>query len=161
MATYYLIDGPDGAGKTTLVEKLLKQFPGALVVHCGKPANDEEAFNYWKKHASIIKDSADERVVIFDRCWYSDRVYAPIMRGREEMTPQQREYLELLVKEHGGGVVLYLTGNVRDLWRRCKRRGEDYITSESLLRRLHDRYELEMKLVTVLPVVRIDTTVRW
>jgi thymidylate kinase len=160
VAHYILVDGPDGAGKTTLIKKLLKQFPNAFVAHSVKPTNDEEAFNGWKKFAALLKDNANREVVIFDRCWYSDRVYAPIMRGREEMSLEHREYLEYLVKNHGGGIVIHCTGNVHELWRRCQRKGEDYVTTKSKLTALRNAYEVEMRSVDILPVIRYDTTTR-
>lgn len=161
MATYYIVEGPDGAGKTTLVEKLLAVHPDASLAHFGKPATDEEAFNYWKVYMQYIKDHEKDRVVILDRGWYSDMVYGPVMRDREEMTIDNMELLEMAVKACGGGVIIYCTGRPDILWRRCKTRGEDYIHTTEQLRRLHDKYEDVMKLPKYLPVIRTDTTARW
>ena len=110
MATFYIIDGPDGAGKTTLVKKIIEANPGAITMHFGKPNSDEEAYNYWKVYLAALKKSANAPVVIFDRSWYSDMVYGPVMRGREEMTKENMETLELAVRALGGGLILYCTG---------------------------------------------------
>ena len=161
MAVYYIVEGPDGAGKTTLVEKLVAAHPDAVRVHFDKPKTDEEAFNYWKVYLQCIKDHANDRVVVFDRCWYSDLVYGPVMRGRDELPPDALDILEMAVKACGGGVIMYCTGRPDVLWSRCKKRGETFIRTTDQMRRLHDLYEDIMKLPKYLPVIRYDTTARW
>ena len=158
---FYIVEGPDGAGKTTLVNQLVAAHPGAKVLHFGKPTTDEEAFNYWQVYLRAIKENANTPVAIFDRSWYTDIVYGPIIRNRIEMTHTNMEILELAVKACGGGVILYLTANTTLLWKRCKQRGETYITCMDQLNRLRADYELVMKQPIYLPVVRIDTSVRW
>ena len=161
MAQYIIVEGPDGAGKTTLVNHILAANPGAFLAHFGKPATDEEAFNYWKVYLQYVKDHEKEAVVILDRSWYSDMVYGPVMRDREEMTRDNMELLEMAVIACGGGIILYCTGRPDVLWRRCKERGETFVRTSEQLRRLHDRYEEVMRFPKYLPVVRYDTTVRW
>lgn len=158
---FYIVEGPDGAGKTTLVNQLVAAHPGAKVLHFGKPTTDEEAFNYWQVYLQAIKDNAKTPVAIFDRSWYSDMVYGPVMRNRTEMSNENMEILELAVKACGGGVILYLTANISVLWKRCKQRGETYITCMDQLSKLREAYEYVMKKPAYLPVIRIDTSVRW
>lgn len=161
MAEYIIIEGPDGAGKSTLVQQLLESHPGTVYGHFGKPETDEDAYNYWRKYAQFIKDNKDAKLVVMDRSWYSDMVYGPIMRNREEMTTENMETLELLVKACGGGIILYLTAKPDTLWARCRRRGESYIDTRALLVRIRDKYEEVMKRPRYLPVIRTDTGVNW
>ena len=85
----YIIEGPDGAGKTTLVEQIRKSNYNAVVKHFGAPQTPEEADNYYKVYAKAINDMhSDSEVLIFDRSWYSDMVYGPVMRNRQEMTQE-------------------------------------------------------------------------
>ena len=44
-----IVEGPDGAGKTTLIDQLKQGSRDVIYHHFGAPANDEEAFNYYKK----------------------------------------------------------------------------------------------------------------
>ena len=161
MAKYIIVEGPDGAGKTTYIKQLMEQFPRAVYGHFDAPATDQEAFNYWRVYAEFIKTNRNADVVILDRSWYSDMVYAPIFRGREEMTPENMETLELLVKACGGGFIIYCTAAPRILWKRCQQRGEDYVTSSIQLKTLRNKYEEVMKKAIHLPVFRIDTGVKW
>ena len=152
MSKIIIIDGPDGAGKTTLMKKLLEQFPEAAFVHFGVPAD------YTKQYAvyadTILNIKAD--VVIMDRSWYSDRVYGPIMRNREEMTLMQSQTLDRIVQLNGGGMVIYCTAPIEVLWQRCQARGETYIENIEQLDNIRMAYETVMH-TSELPVVRFDT----
>lgn len=161
MAEYIIIEGPDGAGKSTLVKSILESHPGTVYGHFDKPESDEEAFGYWEKYAAFIKEHQDAKLVVLDRSWYSDMVYGPVMRGRIEMTDDHMEMLELLVKACGGGIIIYLTAKPDTLWSRCKRRGESYIDTRTTLVRIREKYEEVMKKPRYLPVIRTDTGVNW
>ncbi len=155
-----IVDGPDGSGKSTLIEKLLMSHPGSHKVHFGTPADDAAAYAYWEVYAQAIKEAGTASVVIFDRSWLSDMVYGPVMRGRQEMTALHAEMLEGMVVSHGGGLVIYCTAPTRTLWMRCNSRGETYIKSIEQLDEIASLYIPVMKNCS-LPVIRYDTAARW
>lgn len=161
MANYIIVEGPDGAGKTTFINQLLISHPRALYQHFGAPANEEEADNHWRVYAKFIKGAEHEHTVILDRAWYSDQVYGPVMRGRFELDHSKQTALELLIKACGGGVIIYLTAPTPVLWKRCIERGETYIPDEDTLDKIKVRYEEVMKRPLYLPVLRMDTGVEW
>lgn len=157
-----IVEGPDGAGKTTLCEQLLASIPGSTLKHFGAPATKEEALNYYKVYVDLLKNHDRSKVLIIDRCWYSDMVYGPVMRGTQEMSQEYADMLAGMVVACGGGMILYCTASVNTLWSRCKRRGETYIKDSSTLKLIHDKYEEVMKnCVHFLPMIRYDTSVRW
>lgn len=157
----FIIEGPDGAGKTTLCQRLLSAIPGSELKHFSAPATKEEADNYYKVYAKLLQFCDRNKTIILDRCWYSDMVYGPIMRNSQEMIQEHADMLAGMVVASGGGVVIYCTAKPQTLWSRCKRRGETYITDYGTLVKLHDRYEAVMQsCVRYLPVIRYDTT-RW
>lgn len=156
-----IVEGPDGAGKSTLIDKLLKSNPGSLYRHFSNPKTDDEAFGYWKIYVNAIKETDPTKVTIFDRSWYSDRVYAPIFRGREEMDSLHVEMLENTAVMHGGAVVIYCTAPVSVLWQRCKKRGEDFVKTSDQLAAIHAGYCKVMRDECKLPCIRYDTNVRW
>lgn len=157
---YYIIDGPDGAGKSTLARQIQEANPGSIILHFGTPATEEEANNYWLTYFNALKDYAD-KVVIFDRSWYSDMVYGPVMRNRCEMSPEHAEMLEMTVRSLGGGIVIYCTGVQSKLWSRCVRRGETYIPDSAVHKRICEAYDSVMRDITWLPVIRYNTTTTW
>lgn len=156
----YIIEGPDGAGKTTLAEKLHKSNPGSLILHFGTPANEEEAKNYWKVYLNTLECHEGETLIL-DRSWYSDMVYGPVMRHRNEMTSEHKHILELAVLALGGGVVIYCTGAQRTLWSRCTARGESYIANSDQHKEICNKYNEVMHSVDRLPVIYYNTTMKW
>lgn len=156
-----IVEGPDGAGKTTRINQLLESHPGSSYQHFSNPKTPQEADDYWQVYAKAIKDTDPNKVAIFDRSWYSDRVYGPIFRERMEMLDLHVEMLEALVYKHGGGFVIYCTAPTKLLWKRCQERGEKFVLSESKLDAVRESYESVMKTDCHLPVIRIDTSAKW
>ena len=158
----YIIEGPDGAGKTTLVEQIKKSHMNAKVLHFGAPQTPEEADNYYKVYAGAINAMRDDEVLIFDRSWYSDMVYGPVMRNRHEMTQEHAVMLSAMVVARGGGIIIYCTAPIKVLWSRCQRRGETYLQNQAQLQAISIGYRKVMaENVRFLPVVRYDTAARW
>lgn len=158
----YIIEGPDGAGKTTLVEQIKKSHMNAKVLHFGAPQTPEEADNYYKVYAEAINAKRDDEVLIFDRSWYSDMVYGPVMRNRQEMTQEHADMLSAMVVARGGGIIIYCTAPIKVLWARCQRRGETYLQNQAQLQAISAGYSKVMaENVRFLPVVRYDTAARW
>lgn len=158
----YIIEGPDGAGKTTLVEQIKKSHMNAKVLHFGAPQTPEEADNYYKVYAEAINAKRDDEVLIFDRSWYSDMVYGPVMRNRQEMSQEHADMLSAMVVACGGGIIIYCTAPIKVLWARCQRRGETYLQNQAQLQAIATGYSKVMaENVRFLPVVRYDTAARW
>ena len=158
----YIIEGPDGAGKTTLVEQSKKSHMNTKVLHFGAPQTPEEADNYYKVYAAAINAMRDDEVLIFDRSWYSDMVYGPVMRNRQEMTQEHADMLSAMVVARGGGIIIYCTAPIKVLWARCQHRGETYLQNQAQLQAISAGYSKVMaENVRFLPVVRYDTAARW
>lgn len=157
-----IVEGPDGAGKTTTINALLKSHPGSTTRHFSNPKSDEEAYDYYKVYAQAIKEADPEKVTIFDRSWYSDLVYGPVIRNRQEMSNLHAEMLEaLVISNGGGGFVIYCTAPLSVLWSRCKKRGETYIQNIEQLGKISDGYKKVLSSKCSLPVIRFDTAARW
>ena len=143
-----IIEGPDGSGKSTLAEKISKQ-SGYPVVHRSAPKSEEEKAQMMQMYRQAIKESKD---IIFDRCWYSEMVYGPVMRDASVISSEEMYKLELELCEVGA-LIIYCTGPMRTLWNRCQKRGEEYITSYETFKDLYHRYEKIMKAPHLIPVV--------
>jgi thymidylate kinase len=153
-----IIEGPDGSGKSTVAKQLNVAISNSRIIHFGAPVNDAEAFSYYKKYAAEIVNAKPNETLIFDRSWYSDMVYGPIMRNREEMPDVTAKMLEALVTIHGGGMVIYCTGHLSTLWARCKTRGESYIPTIECLGLISDSYKQLFETQCGLPVIKNITT---
>lgn len=118
-----IIEGPDGSGKSTLAEQLHRQ-TGYTVLHRTQPKTEEDKQRMMEEYIQVIRAGKN---VIMDRSWYSEMVYGPIMRGASVITYPQMYDLEKLVAKNGA-IVIHCTAPEATLWKRCLKRGEDYVT---------------------------------
>lgn len=147
-----LIEGPDGAGKTTLAEKLSKQ-TGYVLLHRSYPKTAEEMANMMQEYMQVIKSGKN---CIIDRCWYSEMVYGPIMRNETNISYPDMYELERAVARVGG-IVIYCTGNRKVLWQRCTERGEDYVVDEETFKDIYYGYsDLMNRVPHLIPVVTYE-----
>ena len=134
-----ILEGPDGAGKTTLAEKL-KQQTGYTYLRRAQPKTEEDKKRMMEEYIQVIKSGKN---CIFDRCWYSELIYGPIMRDASVITYPQMYQLERLIAKNGA-ILIYCTAPEATLWKRCMRRGEDYITKHEDFRKICKEYDTLM-----------------
>lgn len=146
-----IIEGPDGSGKTTLAKKLSKQ-TGYPLVHRSAPKSDDEKTAMKEMYLRCIREGAD---AIFDRCWYSEMVYGPIMRDASVISYPNMYALEKRLTDHGA-LIIYCTGDPDVLWERCTERGEDYITDRETHLKICAGFEELMSLPHYVPVVKYE-----
>lgn len=146
-----IIEGPDGSGKTTLAEKLSKQ-TGYPVVHRSQPKSEEEKLQMLREYVDAIDAGKN---VIFDRCWYSEMAYGPVMRDESVITYPEMYLLEEKLARHGA-LIIYCTDKPRTLWRRATKRGEDYITDFETFERICTNFDIIMGVPHLIPVVKYD-----
>ena len=98
----FILEGPDGSGKSTLADKIAKQ-SGYTLLHRTQPKSDEDKKRMMDEYLDGINSGKN---CIFDRSWYSEMVYGPIMRDASVITyPQMYELERKLAKR--GAVVIY------------------------------------------------------
>ena len=136
----YIIEGPDGSGKTTLANTISKQ-TGYPIIHRTQPKSQEEKDAMMAEYLHIIKTG---RNVIFDRCWYSEMVYGRVMRDKSYIDYPQMYALEKALTKHGA-LLIYCTGDKNILWQRATSRGEDYITSKETFVTICNEYNNVIK----------------
>lgn len=148
-----IIEGPDGSGKTTLASQIAKQ-TGYPVVHFSVPKTEEEKEQMVSMYKQAIKESKN---IIFDRCWYSEMAYGPVMRKEHVISyPQMYELERMLAKR--GSLIIYCTGSPEVLWRRATARGEDYVTDQQTFVEIFEAYEDIMNVPHLVPVVKYGYT---
>ena len=146
-----IVEGPDGAGKTTLAEKISAQtkFP---IEHRSKPKTEEEKAKMMEDYLNLVKSA---RNVILDRCWYSEMVYGRVMRDQSYIDYPQMYELEKGLAKHGA-LIIYCTGPKERLWARATRRGEDYITSRDNFNAICNEYDKLMNCPHIIPVLTYE-----
>lgn len=91
-----IVEGPDGAGKSTLVKKLEKQFNAMSIHNCEYPSADgdqlEAIFSYQFTIAEHLAMRAivPSSVVILDRSFLSELIYGPVYRGKPRLSDEAK-----------------------------------------------------------------------
>lgn len=146
-----IIEGIDGSGKTELAKQLSRQtkYP---IIHRSNPKTEEEKQIMMGEYIQAIKNNKN---VIFDRCWYSEMAYGPVMRDASVISYPQMYDLEKLLARNGA-LIIYCTGQANALWLRCQKRGEVYITSKDNFTEIYNNYENIFSSPHLIPVVRYE-----
>lgn len=133
-----MLEGPDGAGKSTLATKIeqtaisLVGVNGVRKVHADRPKPLEDYLEYF---VDIITKACIDNVdiLIFDRSWYSEIVYAEAMRRTPVLDIANARALDQFVKSHGDGFILFCDAADDVLVTRAfKERGEDFVNELQL-----------------------------
>lgn len=148
---FLIISGVNAAGKTSLCDKLLKQFESMKTQHFSNPKDMEDGKNQYFGFLENMDKNSD---YLLDRFHEGEWIYAPIYRGyiaeyllELENKMYELEYVPLFI---------YLHAAPSDIRRRIARRGEDFMKPEHLDIE-KENFEKFMK-IQHLPYVRINTS---
>ena len=148
-----IIDGPDGSGKTTLAQQLSHQ-TGYPIIHRSNPKSQAEKDCMMQGYLDAIKSNKN---CIFDRSWYSEMVYGPVMRDDSVIGYPQMYELEKMLAKHGA-LIIHATAPLKTLWKRCQERGETYISTEATLSLIRDGFITLMNVPHIIPVTTYEYT---
>ena len=147
-----IIEGPDGSGKTTLANKISQQTSWPII-HRTQPKSDDEKKTMMDSYLEVISSG---RNCIFDRSWYSEMVYGPIMRDTSVISYAQMFTLERKLSKRGA-MLIHCTGPSDILWKRCQARGENYIVDRQTYTRIYSGFgELMYDVPHIIPVVTYE-----
>lgn len=79
----YIVEGPDGAGKSTLVGSQI--FMGEQKDHVGQPKTNDPFTEYMALIRSRCEGPLQRKVAVFDRLHLGEHVYGPIFRGADRL----------------------------------------------------------------------------
>ncbi len=156
MSIVTILEGPDGAGKTTLGERLLSKFSDSLpehaVVNHGPYAGEERIFDRYAE--PLVSSSSDYQ--LFDRSWIAEPIYGQAFRGgANRISVGQRRMLERLAFTRSAVVVLALPPFASCKRSFLSRKGAEYLETADQLRQVYDLY-VGISRYTSLPVVLYD-----
>lgn len=149
-----IIEGADGAGKTTLANTIQKQ-TGYMLLHRTQPKTAADKERMMSEYVEVIKAGKN---CILDRSWYSEMVYGPVMRDASIISYPQMYALERMLAKHGA-IIIHCTAKESTLWDRCQVRGEDYITKRDTFHKIYEGFnELMHNVPHLIPVVTYEYT---
>lgn len=94
-----IVEGPDGAGKTTLCNRLAEDFPLEVMdwqVELGISRDDLKDNPTRRYYYALREEFVDENLlpdVIHDRFFFSSLVYGPLMQGNIQMAEEDRKII--------------------------------------------------------------------
>ena len=172
---YITVDGPIGAGKTTLVERLTERFEGVKVFEDlenpfledfyrdspGAAFQTELYFllSRFKQQQDLVQPELFQRLVIADYAFQKNRIFAYINLSDDELMLFEKLFLLLEPQVPKPDLVLFLTADVQTCMRRIRRRhmkAERTISSE-YVGELIDAYNHYYYHYDASPLLVVDT----
>ena len=154
-----IVEGPDGAGKTTLIKQIyewLSKDDDTTVVHHGPykgVGEGEMARIYFNAMSPALTYG---KHVIFDRSWVSDPIYGEVYRGGQNRIPlHQRRMLERAALSRGGVMI-----SCRPSFEACAEAfnsgREEYLDNEEQLKQVYDKYTAWERNFTSMPLIEYN-----
>jgi hypothetical protein len=140
-----VLEGPDLAGKSTIARWIMDMGPNRELLRAGQPS---PSVSILEQYLRPIQDWCYEPMIIrpemlvLDRWHVGETIYGPLLRDRSRLTPQQMDYIDMVLQTFGGAF-LYVTQSVAELERRWDERSDDLIKREWLAE-IHRIYEATM-----------------
>lgn len=140
-----IVEGPDGAGKSTLVAKLREvieqRYPGEKVevLRKGPPFPGMHPLDEYELPL-ITYRPGQQHHVICDRWHWGEWVYPDVLRRKTKANRATWYHIEMFLQSRGATTV-YVNEPVHVLERRIRERGDDLVRPEQL-ERLHHGYEV-------------------
>lgn len=107
-----VLDGPDGTGKTTLAQYFVEHH-GAVYLHLSYKFKNSMA----QYHTAMLLKAIDlykkGHLVIIDRLWMSEYVYAKVFRGGSKI-PHLGRLLDRIILKYSGIYVVCIPENTRE-----------------------------------------------
>ena len=118
-----IVEGVDGAGKTTLVDALIEQHDGPSKVVKRSQLQSDPMVEYEHRDLSGYDGST---LLICDRWHVGELVYGPLYRGRSLLEPAQTLHIEMALSALGA-LRLHVTAPIDVIMQRVAERGEEFL----------------------------------
>ena len=156
-----ILEGPDGAGKTTLAETLRQRFQNNGMVHIVKhgPYTGVEPEHLCRIYFRAMSPALTfNDTVIMDRSWISEPIYGEVYRnGANRIDVPRKRMLERVALSRGA-VVIHCQPDFETCAETFEKRPEqEYLDDVSQLEQVYEEYEA-LPLITNLPTVHYDYT---
>jgi len=148
-----LIEGPDGSGKSTLIEKVFK-LNKFHVIHNGVYPTPHSAYSSYIQQ--IEEENTLEHGIVFDRLHISQAIYGPIMRD-ENPEYVLHNIVDNMLYDRKAVVVLCQTKASLINWEKRNKEKLEYVTDLVKFVKIMNCYR-NIRSYTRLPFVTYDYT---
>jgi thymidylate kinase len=136
-----ILEGPDGAGKTTLKKALMKHFNFVELIPKSLPTHKSTETMCGENATAINAAIYNEEDVILDRGWMSEDIYSKVLRSApSRFTIGHKAMFERMALTAGVVVVLCNPGT-KTVVDNISERGDEFIREATLLTRIIEEYK--------------------
>jgi thymidylate kinase len=145
VAQIIILEGPDGAGKSTLALRLKQLVTAndgrAVIRHTTKPFPGEDVFKtYLNNILGALIDVRNGTTVIFDRFHLGELVYGSIIRGKSAFDMHGLHILDRIVNSSNATVTICLPSKDTCLRNWAARKGQEYVQEGDKLSQIWEAY---------------------
>lgn len=132
-----IFEGPDGAGKSTMIEAVkqvhLDEGHAPETVQVWRAGPFPEGSDAWREYVLPLTSlyASKDWLVLIDRWHLGELIYGPLFRGQSRLSLDQRTWIEGYLRTFGA-VLIHLTARLEELTRRLSDRGDDLVKAEHL-----------------------------
>jgi deoxyguanosine kinase len=174
---YIAVEGPIGAGKTSLAKMLAERFDGKIVLEAvednpflqrfyqepEKYAFPTQVFfllGRYRQQQELLQQDLFRRVMITDYLFHKDRIFAQLTLGDDELFLYEQIYNLLEPRLRRPDLVIYLQASPQVLAQRIRGRNWDYERgmSADYLGRVSEAYQRFFFQWNVTPLLVVDTS---
>lgn len=123
-----VLEGVDGAGKTTLTDRLLKHLPYETTRRLRSGPLGQDPFREYEWRLKGYRPFSEENIIA-DRWHVGELVYGPLYRGHSRLTAAGARHVEMYLDKLGAHKVV-VTASIDDITNRLKTRGDDFVKME-------------------------------
>lgn len=158
-----LLEGPDGAGKSTLRDELIRVHAeegrgGSAIWHRGPFTAEHGPWEEYARDLLQLTPNPDW-LVVMDRWHLGELVYGPLLRGASRLSLAQARWLDSLLRDRGA-VYVHTYAPSPVLMKRLAERGDDLIDPH-LLPKINNAYAglfLDVQFMTPGPKLKVVNT---
>ena len=149
-----ILEGVDGAGKTTVADLIAAKYSelGYSVCYLHYSQLKRDPFDEYTEPFLYF---AENTLVLVDRSYQSELIYAPLYRGASAINLKLLGELETLYLGTGA-VFAHVTAELDAVYDRLSDRGEDYLRTSDV-EAVHSAYT-DFFEETIVPTAVVDTT---
>lgn len=125
-----VLEGADGAGKTTLAREIVAQLPGSRVLHAGPLPKSIHPLTMYEGALRSYRPGGDDHIIC-DRWHLGEAVYPQVLRRSTRWNDAVERHLRLFMRARGAYVVL-LDPPTSELKTRLETRGDDLVSTDML-----------------------------
>tara|TARA_R110002126_G_scaffold63580_8_gene162916 strand:- start:596 stop:1588 length:993 start_codon:yes stop_codon:yes gene_type:complete len=132
-----VIDGCDGTGKTTLAEAIIRRFDGVYIHNTYRWPTKMPLYHTAALHRALKLSRT--RLVVIDRLWMSEAIYAEVYRNGSPW-PQMGRMIDRIVRKSGGVYILTQSpSNHKEKFDKLKTEREEMYDDVELVRQRFDQ----------------------